>query len=296
MTGRARDRSDRCPGVLRPWIADDGALVRLRVPGGELRTDTLRRLVEIAGEFGDGTVYLTKRANLQVRGIAHEDGCVVSEFVDAVTAAGLLAHPSHELVRNIMVSPLTGRAGGRADLRPVARALDVELTSDPEFAALPGRFLFVLDDGRGDVGDRALDLGAFAVDEEAAQLRIGSHRWGPIVPLEEVAASLALYALRFLSLRGEGVGAKWHVEELPDEVHLGANHGQDLRTHVTSLPLAHGEIAQNDGRRAAHLAIPDGLLTPDLAADVLSGAGESIVITPWRSLILVDLPASRGVD
>lgn len=289
MTGRARDRTDRCPGVLRPWIADDGALVRLRVPGGELRTATLRRLVEIAREFGDGTVQLTRRANVQIRGIAHQDGCVPTEFVDAVTAAGLLPHPSHELVRNIMVSPLTGRAGGRADLRPVARALDVELTTDPEFAALPGRFLFVLDDGRGDLGDRSLDLGAFAVDEESAQLRIGSHRWGPIVPLAEVAPSLALYALRFINARGEGVGATWHVDELPDQVHLGAHHGQDLRTHVTSLPLAHGDLAQDDDRRAEHVAIPDGLLTKDLADDLLARAGQSIVITPWRSLILVDL-------
>jgi precorrin-3B synthase len=284
-----RDRADRCPGVLRPWIADDGALVRLRVPGGELPTATLSRLLEIAAEFGDGRVQLTRRANLQVRAIDHVDGCVPQAFVDAIDAAGLLPHPPHELVRNIMVSPLTGRAGGRADLRPVARALDVELTADPEFAALPGRFLFVLDDGRGDVGGRSLDLGAFVVDEESAQLRLGTHLWGPVVPLEEIAPSLALFAARFIKVRGEGERAAWHVDELPDDIHLGANHGQDLRTHVTSLPLPHGRIAQDDDHDAEHVAIPDGLLTKDLADDVLGRAGDSVIVTPWRSLILPDL-------
>lgn len=284
-----RDRADRCPGVLRPWIAADGALVRVRVPGGELPTAALRRLAEIAAEFGDGTLQLTKRANLQIRGISHTEGCVPQEFVDALSAAGLLPHPSHELVRNIMVSPLTGRADGRADLRPAARALDLELVADPALAALPGRFLFVLDDGRGDIGGRSLDLGAFAVDEESAQLRVGSRHWGPIVPLAEIAASLALFAARFLAVRGDDEHAPWHVDELPDDVHLGGNHGQDLRTQVTSLPLPHGRIAQDDGAEAEHVAIPEGVLTKDLADDIVERAGQSVIVTPWRSLILPDL-------
>ncbi|WP_216822945.1 hypothetical protein [Aeromicrobium sp. A1-2] len=108
-----RSHHDRCPGVLRPWIADDGALIRVRLIGGVLPTTALRALVEIADRFADGTIHLTKRTNLQLRGIAHTDGSVPDELVSALTATGLLPSPSHELVRNIMVSPLTGRVGAR---------------------------------------------------------------------------------------------------------------------------------------------------------------------------------------
>ena len=46
---------------------------------------------------------------------------------------------------------------------------------------------------------------------------------------------------------------------------------------------------QDDGRVALHLAVPDGRLTPDLAASVLDRAGDEVVVTPWRSLLLPDL-------
>ena len=49
-----RDRSDLCPGVFRPWPADDGALVRLRPPGGLLPSAALLDLVGVAETYGDG--------------------------------------------------------------------------------------------------------------------------------------------------------------------------------------------------------------------------------------------------
>src|SRR6476620_2825745 len=116
-----RDRADRCPGVTRPWPAEDGSLVRIRVVGGALPTSALASLVDLAGRFGDGDLHLTKRANLQLRALADP---VPDAFVAGVRDAGLLPSSSHELVRNVMVSPLSGRLGGRADLRSVATGLD----------------------------------------------------------------------------------------------------------------------------------------------------------------------------
>ena len=276
--------------MLRPWIADDGALVRLRLVGGTLSAQALADLALISGDHADGHLYLTKRANIQLRGIKHEDGCVPEEFVDAVQAAGLLPSPSHELVRNIMVSPLSGRLGGQADLRPVAQRLDEQLCADSELAGLSGRFLFVLDDGRGDLVDRSLDLGVMAVDADAAQIRVGTEHWGEVVELDAVPEVLLDLARRFLEVNGDGDDALWHVDELPDAGAdlLGLNHARDLRTQVTSLPAPYGVIAQDDGASVEHVAVPEGDLTHDLATQVLARAGREVVVTPWRSLLLPD--------
>lgn len=268
-----RTRSDLCPGVFRPWPARDGSLVRLRVPGGQVSRDSLAALVAISEEYGDGRVHLTKRANLQLRALPTP---LPSSFVDAVQAAGLLPHPSHELVRNVLASPLTGLSGGRADLRPVLAALDEALCSTPSLANLPGRFLFVLDDGRGDVLDRPLDLGLVAVSATDAQLRLGSRAWGPVVPLAEAAARLAGLAAAFLRVRGDGPTAPWHVDELPSTFDSSP---RDPRTVVSSGPARTGIVA--DGVHVVD--VPDGLVD----GAVLDGlAGERLVVTPWRSLVV----------
>jgi len=295
-TASPRHHADRCPGLLRPWIADDGALVRLRLVGGALSAQALADLALIAGNHADGHLYLTKRANVQLRGINHSDGCVPEAFVDAVKAAGLLPSPTHELVRNIMVSPLSGRIGGQADLRPVASRLDELLCDDPVFASLAGRFLFVLDDGRGDLVDRSLDLGVMAVDAGAAQIRVGTEHWGEVVELDAVPEVLLDLARKFIDVRGDGDDALWHVDELPDGGSdlLGLNHARDLRTQVASLPAPFGLIAQDDGRSIEHVAVPDGDLTHDLATQVLARAGRDVIVTPWRSLLLPDLESAHG--
>lgn len=287
----SRTHIDRCPGVFRPWIADDGAIVRLRLVGGVLPAVALPRLIEISEEFADGRVLLTKRTNLQLRGIAHSDGCVPAELVDALTSAGFLPSPSHELVRNIMVSPMTGRVGGQADLRGVALELDRLLCATPSLAGLAGRFLFVLDDGRGDVGERTLDLGATAVDAGHVQLRIGSHHWGPVVTIDEAPAALIAYAERFLGAAGTGDTAHWHVDDLPDGGFslIGQAFARDVRTQVTSLPLPYGMIRQDDGDEAEHLAVPDGLLTRWLVETISGHWAEEAIVTPWRSIVLPDL-------
>ena len=106
-----RSRRDRCPGVFRPWPADDGGLVRLRLIGGRLSGESLAALGEVARTYGDGDVHLTKRANLQLRAMPATDGDLPDEVVEAIAATGLLPSRTHELVRNVMVSPETGSRG-----------------------------------------------------------------------------------------------------------------------------------------------------------------------------------------
>jgi precorrin-3B synthase len=291
----ARRRADRCPGLIRPWIAADGALVRIRLVGGTLTSTALARLAAASRAYGDGDLHLTGRANLQVRGVAHADGTVPDGLVDAVRRAGLLPSVAHDLVRNVMVSPLTGRIGGRADLRPVARDLDRLLLADPACATLAGRFLYVLDDGRGDLVRRSSDLAAVALDASTVRLRAGSDQWGSVVPLPDAARELHALTRRFLELRGEGPTAAWHVDELDTALlpprsgsHLDRPAGGAERC-APALPF--GRHRQDDGRALEHVAVPDGRLSPALVDELLGRAGAEVVVTPWRSLLLPDLGA-----
>lgn len=272
-----RQRPDRCPGVLRPWPADDGALVRLRLPGGRLPTRSLLDLIAVAERHGDGVVHLTGRANLQVRGLPLVDGVLPEHVVADVEATGLLPSRAHDLVRNLMASPQTGLAGGRADLRPVVAELDALLCAEPRTARLPGRFLFVLDDGRGDLADRDLDLGLIALDADTAQLRLGTHRWGATVALADAGHALLDLALAFLDARGSAPEVPWHVDELPGP--LATEHPRAAPDLPATGPLPADEVA------GGHHHVPaDGVVTRDLA-EALARDHDLVVVTPWRGLL-----------
>jgi precorrin-3B synthase len=50
----ARARADACPGVFTPHDAADGALARVRLPGGRVTAAQLRVLAGCADDLGDG--------------------------------------------------------------------------------------------------------------------------------------------------------------------------------------------------------------------------------------------------
>ena len=136
---------------LQVHQAADGALVRMRLPGGMITAAQLAALARTLDGFGSGTLELTARGNVQLRGITD-----VSAVADAIAAAGLLPSATHERVRNIVASPLSGRVGGRPTC---GRWVDRAGRRDPRRAAArascAGRFWFSLDDGRGDVSGLA---------------------------------------------------------------------------------------------------------------------------------------------
>ena len=272
-----RDRRDRCPGALRPWLAADGLLVRLRLVGGQVSRDQLLSLAAVAQEYGDGRIHLTGRANLQLRGLPGTGDRLSEEVLTALEGTGLLPTRSHELVRNVLVSPATGLAGGRADLRPVAADLDRLLCASPGLADLPGRFLFVLEDGRGDLLDRDCDLGLVALDGTRAQLRVGE-TWGEVVPLHRAAVTLVALAEDFRVARGTGDQAPWHVRELTRPLRPAREPDPGLPS--PSPPLPHGPVP--GGR---HVAVPDGGLDRDALSSLTA---RRLVVTPWRGILVPD--------
>ena len=296
QSSNRRTRRDRCPGVQRPWPAEDGLLIRLRLIGGRVSASAMLSLASVAERYGAGRIHVTVRANLQLRALPGQAGRLGPEVLTALDGTGLLPSASHELVRNVMVSPCTGTAptdpsataetvpgGGRADLRPVASALDTALCSVPRRAELPGRFLFVLDDGRGDLISHPCDLGLVALDEHVAQLRLGQH-WGPLVPLDEAPAALLRFADEFLDRRGEGPTAPWHVSELPDP--LAEPSPPDPGLPPPTPPLPYGTVPGC----GLHVRVTDRGLdrstVEDLAERATAAGHGELVVTPWRGVLV----------
>ncbi|MFI9359864.1 cobalamin biosynthesis protein CobG [Kitasatospora sp. NPDC053057] len=302
-----RGRADACPGALRLHTADDGGLARVRLPGGLLTDRQAIALAEASQALGDGELETTSRGNVQLRGLASDCG---AELAERLRAVGLLPSDTHERVRNIVASPLAGLdAVGHVDVQAWVRELDARLCASDWAAGLSGKFLFALDDGRGDVAALDADVTLIAASGGAASgsgasgsgatasatsggatsggpavLRLGRATHGhPVEAGQEVTAVLDAARAFLDALRGSGRKA-WHLREVPDLLPTG------------SVPLpATSAVAAPVG------ALPGGLSVgmrfgrasaAQWRALVAASAGE-LRLTPWRGAVLPGAPADR---
>ncbi|TFV47147.1 precorrin-3B synthase, partial [Blastococcus sp. TF02A-35] len=235
-----RDRADACPGALQTHPAADGALARVRVPGGALTPAQLLVLAAAARELGDGALELTSRGNVQLRGLrAGAEG----ELGDRLAVAGLLPSATHETARNVLASVLSGRSGGLLDVRAWVPAFDAAMCADPRLAELPGRFLAAFDDGRGDVAGLGADVGLLALDARTVTLLLGGVDSG-IRCAPEGAVELALAAAgAFLDERARQGGTAWRVAGVAE-------------LHPRGLDVADPAVQQQPGDRVHRPVLP----------------------------------------
>jgi len=218
--GVSRSGADRCPGVLRLTEAADGFLARVRLPGGLVSAAQLRVLARLADGLGDGRAELTSRGNLQLRGLP---ATAAAALTGELELAGLLPSLSHDRVRNVLASPLAGLDHG-PDLTGLVRALDAELCARPALAELPGRFLFAIDDGRGDVAGPGADTPPADVTATVLAGRgvVSGAVSGAVVNglatgdgQDGVVAAMLACAEAFLELRAGHGGTAWRISDLP---------------------------------------------------------------------------------
>ncbi|WP_075022025.1 MULTISPECIES: hypothetical protein [Actinomadura] len=272
-----RARADACPGALQTHDAADGALARVRVPGGAVSSTQLRVLGGAAREVGSDVIELTSRGNLQVRGVRDP-----AALAGRLEAAGLLPAPSHERVRNIVASPLGGRgAHGALDTDPLVTELDRTLCGRPLLAGLPGRFLFAFDDGTGDVASLQADL----THTPGGFLLAGAPS---VLPSDDPVRTMVAAAEIFLRIRG---GA-WRLAEIPDGPRRVASElGGELVEAAAAAepPRPHaGVIPQRDGLVALEAVPPLGRLS-GAQAEALAGIADEVRVTPWRGVVVRDL-------
>ena len=261
--------------------AADGALVRVRLPGGMITAAQLTALTSVSNELGSGTLELTARGNLQLRAITD-----VAAAAEAIAASGLLPSATHERVRNIVASPLSGRVGGRADMRPWVHELDAAIWAEPSLVELGGRFWFSLDDGRADVSGLGADVGVHVFEDGCALLLAGRDT-GVRLAADDVVPALIAIAMRFTEIRGKA----WRVDELDDPTALwpGAELGEGFPV-ITRPPVGwiNQDVPSQQGRITLGAAAPLGML-PARVAEYLAAIEAPLVTTPWRSVLVCDL-------
>ncbi|MFD8593611.1 hypothetical protein ACFV1L_01250 [Kitasatospora sp. NPDC059646] len=295
--GPDRGRADACPGALRLHPAEDGHLARLRLPGGHLTRRQILVLADAADDLGDGEVEITSRGNLQLRGL--REHCA-AELAERLRAVDLLPSDTHERVRNIVASPLAGLDGrGRTDvdLPGWVRELDAALCAAPWAARLSGKFLFALDDGRGDTAALNADVTLIAVGGGRALLRLGRARRATAVDHPVPAALDA--ARHFLDL---AAGRAWHLREVQDELPEGDVPLPGFAGERPPLGVVPGGPVSGDagsgGARAAG-AVTAGAVSVGLRfgragsgqwrllAEALGPDGApSVRLTPWRGAVV----------
>jgi precorrin-3B synthase len=163
-----------CPGVQHPMQSGDGLIVRVRPWVGTFTLEQGAGLADIAATLGNGHIDLTRRANLQIRGLSEDRSPALRDVLDRL---GLL---QAEEARNVMVGPLAG-----PEVRALALALGRALPHD-----LPSKFGCLVDDGGplSIAGERA-DI-ALCLTTEGVAVRVDGEWRGVTTPDRAVAAAL----------------------------------------------------------------------------------------------------------
>ena len=307
MSPIAPRRKGWCPGALRPMETGDGLIARVRAPRGRLTLDQAAAVAESAISCGNGSIGLSARANLHLRGVSEQ---TLPDLHARLGLAGLLdADPEIERLRNIIMSPLDDiDPEALIDLSPSAAALEVRLAADEDLRRLPAKFGFVLDargrlplaDVEADIRFEAANSGALAVylaGDDALAAACAPDGTG------EVAARLGR---AFVRLAGSGDGAPRRMRALVERIGAGAVFAEaDLETRQSARSGRAASLAGLLGARAfgadfvVGAAAPFGEIAAGRFAALIERArangASGLRLTPWRAFLIAGLDR-QGAD
>jgi precorrin-3B synthase len=314
---------DACPSVHKPFAQLDGALVRIRVPGGVLISRQVRRISDAASAYGTA-VEITSRANLQIRGVsAGSHHLLVEELVAAGVTVGDAAADAR---RNVLASPTAGfDPCDVADTRPLIAVLADALVHAAGTGLSPKFGVLVDGGGAVHVRGRRQDICLGAV-------RLVGGSWGyevrlgqPLPECEDAeptvvvrpddAGALVTGLLDLMAHYTEVGGRMAGLVALLglDRVLSLVSARRDLRLSAVARreveranapsrrPI--GELAQSGSGHVMIGAMPVlGRLSAQelgaiarVAEDFCKGEGEAEVrLTPWRSVVIPNVAHRRA--
>ena len=297
----AREVKGWCPGALRPMLSGDGLIVRVRPQSATLGLDELAALADAAGFFGNGHIDLTRRANLQIRGVSD---ATLPHLHAVIARLGLLDDsPDGEAVRNVMINPLAGIDPAEVlDVRSIGGELARRLASGKPLWALPTKFGFIVDGGgvlglaeqRGDVRLAAMADGPDSAVAVGLETRVGVEWLGSISPGAAAAAAIET-GLAFIGVASRE--KRQRMRDLSDEglasirsaiwPRLDALRENPLNADAPLMKRA-GLIELGAGRLAVGIAAPFGRVEAgqvQMLADAMAANGvKEIRLSPWRAL------------
>jgi precorrin-3B synthase len=279
MTAAARAMvRGACPGALRPMESGDGLIVRVRPRAGSLSVSAAGALARAAARFGNGHIDLTRRANLQIRGVTAN---ALPALQAAIDDLGLLdASAEAEAVRNIIVSPLAGVDPGEVlDVRPIAYELERLIANDAALWRLPSKFGFVIDGGGMlPLEDERADIRLQAVScDGQASIAIGIDRPGGTIWLGQTtpdAAAPAACRTAAAFLETQPAGSRVRMRD------GGANVASHLQLALSPFIQSVDDSAfepssrRRSGPTQASTPARQGVLDPDLRRDNVMGGGD----------------------
>ncbi|WP_037310302.1 cobalamin biosynthesis protein CobG [Ruegeria halocynthiae] len=259
-----------CPGAHRPMMSGDGLVVRVRPRLARLDAAQALGLCDLAERFGNGTIDLTNRANLQLRGVAEQDH---QSLLKELAVLNLLdAESGIEVRRNILVTPLY-QAG---DL--TARLTQQLIDRLAELPALPAKFGFAIDTGperllAADSADIRLEIGLNGLILRADGVETGRY----VTEAEAIDQLIAL--------------ARWfadaHTPETRRMTRVIATQGLPSEWQG-SAPAPLGTLLQPGACDLGTLyGAAFGQLLAHKLHDLIKDSGASALrVTPWRLILL----------
>ena len=128
-------------GAYGTRMTDDYAMVRIKVPAGQIYPYQLEKIAKLSEMYSIGSAHFSTRENIQLHWVILED---VSEIMQSLSDVGMTSREAcGNTVRNVMCSPLSGVCKDEIfDATPYAMAIAKFMLRNPICQGLPRKFKF----------------------------------------------------------------------------------------------------------------------------------------------------------